>query len=114
MSRILTDGVDREKAPAARGVRGSAIDATFAFWLATLGGAGVLGIPVGLLAPGYRFDAVLIDTASRRGSMRVWPELDTPQRTFEKVVRSADPADILGVWVDGRRVVEESTIRPGG
>jgi len=30
------------------------------------------------------------------------------------VVRSADPADILGVWVDGRRVVEESTIRPGG
>jgi len=36
-----------------------------AFWLATLGGASVLRAPVGLLAPGYRFDAVLVDTASR-------------------------------------------------
>ena len=105
VSRILSDGVDRAKAPSGRGVPGSAIDTTFAFWLATLGGAGVLGIPCGLLAPGYRFDAVLVDTTSRRGSLRVWPELDTPERTFEKVVRSAGPTDILGVWVDGRRIV---------
>ena len=87
---------------------GSAIDTTLAFWLATRGGAEVLGIPAGLLAPGYRFDAVLIDTASRRGSLRVWPALDTPERTFEKIVRLASPTDIVGVWVDGRRVVESS------
>ena len=85
---------------------GSAIDTTLAFWLATRGGAGVLGIPVGLLAPGYRFDAVLLDTTSRHGSLRAWPELDAPERVFEKVVRLAGPADIVGVWVDGRRVVD--------
>jgi guanine deaminase len=104
MSRLLTDGIDRGKAPADRGVPGSAIDATFAFWLATLGGASVLGAPVGLLAPGRRFDAVLVDTLSRRGSLRVWPGLDTPERVFEKLVRLAGPSDITGVWVDGRRV----------
>ena len=106
VSRLLRDGVDRARPPAGRGVSGSAIDTTFAFWLATLGGASVLGIPVGLLAPGRRFDAVLIDTTSRRGSLRVWPEVDTPERVFEKIVRLAGPADIAGVWVDGRRVVD--------
>lgn len=110
MSRLLADGVDRAKSPTERGVPGSAIDTTFAFWLATLGGANVLGAPVGLLEPGRRFDAVLVDTASRRGSLRVYPELDTPARVFEKVVRLAAPADIVGVWVDGRRVVGDEEI----
>jgi guanine deaminase len=105
VSRLLADGVDRARPAAARGVPGSAIDATYAFWLATLGGASVLGIPVGLLEAGRRFDAVLVDTTSRRGSLRVWPELDTPDRVFEKLVRLAGPADIAGVWVEGRRVV---------
>jgi guanine deaminase len=104
VSRLLADGVDRALPPATRGVPGSAIDTTFAFWLATLGGASLLGAPVGLLAPGRRFDAILVDTASRRGSLRVWPELDTPGRVLEKVVRLAGPPDILEVWVDGRRV----------
>ena len=104
-SRYLTDGVDRTKPASERGVPGSAIDTTYAFWLATLGGASVLGIPVGLIAPGYRFDAVLIEATSRRGSMRVFPDLDSPERTFEKVARAAGPMDIVGVWVDGRRVV---------
>jgi guanine deaminase len=71
----------------------------------TVGGASLLGAPVGLLAPGRRFDAVLVDTSSRRGSLRIWPELDTPERVLEKIVRLAGPPDILGVWVDGRRVV---------
>ena len=106
VSRLLSDGVDRAKAPADRGVSGSAINTTYAFWLATLGGASVLGVPVGLLEPGRRFDAVLVDTTSRRGSLRVWPEVDTPERTFEKIIRLAGPADIVGVWVDGRRVVD--------
>jgi guanine deaminase len=105
VSRLLEDGVDRSLAAGSRGVPGSAIDTTLGFWLATLGGAGVLGAPVGLLAPGRRFDAVLVDTRSRRGSLRVFPELDAPARVFEKVARLAGPPDIAGVWVDGRRVV---------
>ena len=106
VSRLLGDGVDRAKPSTGRGVPSSAIDTTLAFWLATLGGASVLGIPVGLLEPGRRFDAVLVDTTSRRGSLRVWPEVDTPERTFEKIVRLAGPADIVRVWVDGRLVVD--------
>ena len=105
MSRLLADGVDRALPAATRGVPGSAIDTTLAFWLATVGGASLLGAPVGLLAPGRRFDAVLVDTTSRRGSLRVWPDLDTDERVLEKIVRLAGPPDILGVWVDGRRVV---------
>jgi guanine deaminase len=104
VSRMLADGVDRSLPPASRGVEGSALDTIYAFWLATLGGADVLGAPVGLLAPGRRFDAVLVDTTSRRGSLRVFEGLDTPERTFEKVVRLAGPSEIMAVWVDGRQV----------
>lgn len=104
-SRVLEDGVDPARASGAdRGVPGSRIDTTFAFWLATKGGADLLGAPVGLLVPGRRFDAVLVDTASRRGSLRTWPGIDNAERVLEKVVRLASPPDILDVWVDGRRV----------
>jgi guanine deaminase len=105
-SRLLDDGVDVGVASGSRGVRGSVIDTTLAFWLATLGGASVLRAPVGLLEPGRRFDAVLVDTNSRRGSLRTWPALDGPERTFEKIVRLASPPDIAAVWVDGRQVVD--------
>ncbi len=105
VSRMLADGVDRALPAADRGVAGSALDTTYAFWMATAGGAAVLGAPVGLLEPGRRFDAVLVDTTSRRGSLRVFDGLDTPERTFEKVVRLAGPSDITAVWVDGRQVV---------
>ena len=104
VSRLLADGVDAGRPAAERGIPGSAIDTTLAFWLATAGGASMLGAPLGLLAPGRRFDAVLVDTASRLGSLRVWPGLDTPERTFEKLVRLAGPADILGAWVNGRAI----------
>ncbi|MEI7744222.1 MAG: amidohydrolase family protein [Chloroflexota bacterium] len=104
VSRLLEDGVDHALAAGWRGVADARIDTTFAFWLGTLGGAGVLGEPVGLLEPGRRFDAVLVDTASRHGSLRTWPGIDDPQRLFEKVVRLAGPPDITDVWVDGRRV----------
>ncbi|MFN8632092.1 MAG: amidohydrolase family protein [Chloroflexota bacterium] len=105
VSRLLADGVDRALPAGRRGVAGSAIDTVFAFWLATLGGAELLGAPVGLLSPGRRFDAVLVDLTSRRGSLRIYPALDAaPERILEKVVRLASPPDITGVWVDGRRV----------
>jgi guanine deaminase len=109
VSRLLADGVDTAKAPADRGVAGSAIDTTLAFWLATAGGAAILGLPVGRIVPGRRFDAVLVDTSSRRGSLRVWPGLDAPGRVFEKLVRLAGPTDIDAVWVNGRRVAAVAT-----
>ncbi len=108
VSRMLRDGVDRSLGRDRRGVAGSAIDTTLALWLATVGGAAVLGAPVGLVEVGRRFDAVAVDTVAGRergvGALRIWPEVDDDARTVEKIVRLAGPSDITAVWVDGRRV----------
>ncbi len=106
VSRLLTDGVDSALPSTRRGVPGSAIDTVTAFWMATLGGADALGIPVGLLEPGRRFDAIMIDIDRPGGAIRRWFELDDDARLFEKVVRLAGPDAIVSVWVDGRLVAE--------
>lgn len=75
------------------------VDTTTAFWMATAGGADLVGVDAGVIAPGRWFDAVAIrlpDTAST--------DDDWPSR-FERLVRLATPADISSVWVGGRRVV---------
>lgn len=104
MSRLLEDGVDACMPPADRGVPGARLSIVEAFWMATLGGAELIGHPVGLLEPGRRFDAVAIDLARPGSALRVWDDVDDDLRVFEKVVRLAGPADITDVWVDGRRV----------
>lgn len=104
-SRIRQDGVDATRAPGERGVADAAIDTVTAFWLATAGGGDALGLPVGLLEPGYRFDAVLFDTASPSGAIRPL-DLDDHARRFEKLVRLATTHDIAEVWVDGTSVHE--------
>jgi guanine deaminase len=103
-SRMLEDGVDARRPPATRGVPGSRIDTVTAFWLATLGGASAVGLPVGLLEPGRRFDAIVVDTTVDGSPLCRFDDLDDPPRVLEKVVRLAGPSDITGVWVDGRRV----------
>ncbi|MGI9607724.1 MAG: amidohydrolase family protein [Acidimicrobiales bacterium] len=100
-SRMLADGVDVTRPPDQRGVDDSAIDITTAFWMATAGGAELLGIAAGLIAPGRAFDAFVVDL----GRLGTWPELDGWERVFEKVVRRAGPAQIDRVWVAGREVV---------
>ena len=60
VSRMLEDGVDPALGPAERGVPESRIDTVTAFWLATAGGAAVIDLPVGLIEPGRRFDAVAV------------------------------------------------------
>ena len=104
VSRMLEDGVDAAVARAKRGVAGSRIDAVEAFWLATCGGADVLGIAVGLIEPGRQFDAIVVDTARSGSGLRYWPEVDSAERLFEKIVRLAGAADITDVWVAGRKV----------
>jgi guanine deaminase len=88
--------------PAAR------IDTTTAFWMATVGGAELLGVEAGLLEPGRWFDAVAIrlpDVAMPDGTHDdgVDGGDDWPRR-FERLVRLATPADITQVWVAGRPV----------
>ncbi len=104
MSRLLDEGVDARVAAAERGVAGSRISITDAFWMATAGGADLLGLDVGLLEVGRQFDAVAVDTARPGSPLRVWDGVDDDDRTFEKIVRLTTPADITDVWVSGRRV----------
>lgn len=99
-SRYLEDGVDPNVAADRRGVSDARISIVEAFWLATRGGADVLGIPAGYLAPGRVFDAIAVGTGAGH-SVRVWEDIDDEARVFEKLVRRASAADISSVWVNG-------------
>lgn len=99
-SRLLEDGVDARLAPQDRGTPGSRVDLVTAFHLATAGGGIALDLPIGVLAPGYRFDAMAIDAAATDGAIRLFGET-RPQAIFEKILYGANRANIAGVWVDG-------------
>jgi guanine deaminase len=100
-SQMLETGVDVTRA-SNRGVGGSRIDAITAFYLATGGGADLLGIDAGLLAPGRVFDAIAVDIGEQ-SRVRRW-DGDDWARTFEKIVRGATAGEIRHVWVAGNRV----------
>jgi len=104
VSRMLEDGVDPSHPADRRGVPGSRIDAVTAFHVATKGGADLLGIDAGLIAPGMSFDAFVVDCEQRPGGLDYWEGIDDEERLFEKIVRLSGPADITDVWVAGRRV----------
>ena len=104
VSRMLEDGVDPDLGPSRRGVPESRIDTVTAFWLATAGGAAVIDLPVGLIEPGRRFDAIAVRTNRPSGAIRLWDGIDDEARIFEKVVRLATADDISRVWVDGTSV----------
>ncbi|NND85216.1 MAG: guanine deaminase [Acidimicrobiia bacterium] len=103
VSRMLEDGVDRDRSSDARGVPESRIDVVTAFHLATAGGADVLGLPVGRFAPGQQFDAFVVDIDAAASGLRRW-DVDSEERLFEKLVRLAGPDAITRVWVDGKEV----------
>lgn len=104
-SRMLESGVDVTTPAGRRGVEGSRIDIITAFWMATLGGAELLGIPAGLLTPGRVFDAVAVDL----DDVGIWPEVDDDTRIFEKLVRRTSKSSIRRVWVDGVDVSPDRT-----
>lgn len=101
-SRMLDDGVDVTLPAPHRGRAGSRIDITTAFWMATTGGAELLGIPAGLIAPGRVFDAVAIDR--QRLPPRGGQDNENFERLFEQVVRNAGGNAIQQVWVNGRAI----------
>ena len=104
-SRYLEDGVDAALPADRRGVPGSRVDIVTAFHVATKGGADLLGINAGVIAPGNVFDAFVVDCDARTSGLDYWEGIDNDERLFEKIVRLAGPGDITSVWVSGRRVV---------
>jgi guanine deaminase len=106
-ARMLESGTDPDLPPDARSRHaGARITAATAFWLATAGGAQVLGIPTGTIAPGQRMDALLIDPAALHGGLADWPEMgpEAPERRLERLLHGTARANITHVFVDGRRV----------
>ncbi|GLQ56347.1 guanine deaminase [Devosia nitrariae] len=103
-SRMLEDGVDAALPAAKRGRPDSRIDLVTAFHLATAGGGIALDLPIGRFAPGYRFDAVAIDSTAPQGGIRLFGETQ-PQAIFEKLLYGATRANVAAVWVDGEQVV---------
>jgi len=104
-ARLLESGVDPRKAVDARGGwPGARIDFREAFHLATAGGAKALDLPVGVFAPGRRFDALRIDCDAEEGGVRLWDNLDAGETILQKIIHGATRGNIGAVWVDGRQV----------
>ena len=104
VSRLRSSGVDPTLTPEQRGLPGDALSAREAFWLATAGGADTLGLPVGRLAEGCKFDALQIAAGSPGSGLRYWPGRTSDEQWFEKIVLNATPGDIRRTWVNGRVV----------
>ena len=104
MSRVLEDGVDPSLAASERGSPDARIDFREAFWLATAGGADVLGLPTGRFARGFAFDAIVVDTTVPESDVIAWPELDDEHDLLQKILYNADRRNIDKVFVQGRCV----------
>jgi len=103
-SRLLESGVDARRPAATRGGEaGARIDFREAFHLATAGGGAALDLPIGVFAPGYRFDAIRLDAEAPAGGVRLW-DFDAAEQILQKIVYGATRANIAAVWVDGRAV----------
>lgn len=103
VSKLLEDGVDATKAADSRGRAGSGISCVTAFYLATTAGGVALDLPIGLLKPGYRFDALLIDTAVPDTNLRLY-DFDKSVDILQKIIWNTERQNIKKVWVNGRLV----------
>lgn len=104
MSRLLEDGVDPSVSAKERGSPGARIDFREAFWMATAGGADVLGFPTGRFARGLAFDAIVVDTTAPESDVILWPDLDREDDLLQKILYNADRRNVKKVWVQGRCV----------
>ncbi len=82
---------------------GSGVSCVTAFYLATTAGGIALDLPIGLLKPGYRFDALLIDTAVPDTDLRLY-DYDNSVDILQKIIWNTNQRNIKKVWVNGRLV----------
>lgn len=107
-ARMLDTGTDPDLPPHLRSAnQGAQIDAVTAFWLATAGGAEVLGLPVGHFAAGQHFDALTIDPIAKGGGLAHWLLADRtdPARLLESLLHGTARVNIVAVHVGGRGCV---------
>ena len=78
---------------------GAAFPAEQAFALGTSGGAAILGLEAGLIAPGQLADLVAVDLSD--------PSLHPRTDLLKSVVYAMSARAVTDAWVHGRRVVED-------
>ncbi|WP_114389541.1 guanine deaminase [Notoacmeibacter marinus] len=102
-ARQLERGTDPSLGRDERSTQGDVrIDFREAFHLATAGGGAAVGLPVGAFAPGFQFDAILIDPEAASGTIRLWPELYEGDQVLQTILFTASRANIASVWVGGQ------------
>lgn len=106
-SRALEDGVDPARQPGLRGRVGARVNFMEAFWLATMGGGQALDLKIGCFAPGYRFDAMMVDAEVEDSNLIVWDDIDDLEDVFQKIVYTSGRNNIRKVWVDGMLRVDK-------
>jgi guanine deaminase len=104
VSRIREDGTDATVAADRRGIPGVRVSTAEAFWLATTGGGAALDLPIGVISPGYSFDAQVVDTDVPDSDLMVWPEFDSGHDVLEKMIHNAGRRNVAMVWVQGNAV----------
>ena len=104
VSRVREDGVDATVPADLRGTPGTRLTFAEALWMATTGGGLSLGLPIGVLSPGYSFDAIIVDTNVTDTDLLIWPNLDTSQDVLQKILHNAVRRNITDVWVQGRSI----------
>ena len=85
-----------------RHLDGTRVSAEEAFAMGTRGGAALLGIDAGDIAPGRLADLVAVDITH--------PSLHPRTNPLKSVVYAMSPQAITDVWVHGRRVVEKQRL----
>ena len=104
VSRAREDGVDAKRSPTVRGTPGTRLTFAESLWMATTGGGLALGLPIGLLSPGYSFDAIVVDANVTDTDLMFWPDLDTPHDMLQKILNNGVRRNVTNVWVQGRIV----------
>jgi guanine deaminase len=102
-SRLLESGVDPARLRAGRGTSGTRINHVQAFWLATAGGGIALDLPIGQFAPGFQFDAVVLEGADAQGNLFL-SDKDPPGDILQKIIYGAGRSNIYETWVGGQLV----------
>lgn len=103
-SRLLEDGVDTRIESDKRGVAASRLTLNEAFYHATAGGGQALSLPIGKLAKGYAWDALVIKTDVPEARLPIFDQEEALMDIFQKIIYMSQAANIRNVWVQGQLV----------
>jgi len=106
-ARLLESGVHADMARPQRGRPDQRISHLDAFWLATTAGGVALDLPIGLIAPGYQFDALVLDPATPDHDLFLTGDEDA-SALVHKIIYCATKPNIRQTWVAGRKVFDRN------